>query len=127
MDKIIQDKFKLQPETIDNVTEETRGNLAAVGIDSKDALRLTLFLEESMLKYRDAFSEDAEASVRMSRFFGAIRVSLRVRGDSLDPFAADESDVSVMGSLMANTKTLDMAWRYRGGANYVTFTIQKKR
>ena len=127
MDKIIQDKFKLQPETIDNVTEETRGNLAAVGIDSKDALRLTLFLEECILKYRDAFSEDAEASVRMSRFFGAIRVSLRVRGDSLDPFAADESDVSVMGSLMANTKTLDMAWRYRGGANYVTFTIQKKR
>ncbi|MBR0303011.1 MAG: cation:dicarboxylase symporter family transporter, partial [Clostridia bacterium] len=92
------------------------------------ALRLRFILEETMLKYRDALSEAAVASLRFSRFFGTFRVSLRVRGESFDPFSAeDPSEVSVMGSLLANSDSLNRAWRYRGGANLVTFTVAKKR
>ena len=127
MDKTIQDKFALDPQSIGQTIEATERILSEASIDHKDALRLNLFLEETMLKYRDVLSEDALASLRFSSFFGSFRVSLRIRGESFNPFEADDSDVSVMGSLMANTDTLDMAWRYRGGANLVTFTVAKKQ
>ena len=127
MDKTIQEKFSLDQKSIAQTIEQTEQILSTANIDKNDALRLNLFLEEVMLKYRDALSDEAQASLRFSSFFGSLRVSLRVRGNSFNPFEEKESDISVMGSLMANSETLDMAWRYRGGANLVTFTVAKKQ
>lgn len=128
MEKTIRDKFELTAAQINRYVEQTEELLGKVKIDQKDALRLQLILEETMLKYRDAFSEKAEASLRFSRFFGSFRVSLRVKGESFDPFREDDSsDTSVMGSLLANSDSLSRAWRYRSGANLVTFTAAKKR
>ena len=127
MDKTIQEKFSLDQKSIAQTIEQTEQILSTANIDKNDALRLNLFLEEVMLKYRDALSDEVLASLRFSSFFGSLRVSLRVRGNSFNPFEEKESDISVMGSLMANSETLDMAWRYRGGANLVTFTVAKKQ
>ena len=128
MEKTIQDKFELNATEIDRYVEDTAELLADQKIDQKDALRLRFILEETMLKYRDALSEKALASLRFSRFFGTFRVSLRVKGESFDPFSNnDASETSVMGSLLANSDSLNRAWRYRNGANLVTFTVAKKR
>ena len=128
MEKYIRDKFELTAMEIDRYIEETGELLGEQKIDSKEALRLQLILEETMLKYRDALSEKAAASLRFSRFFGAFRVSLRVTGESLDPFKEeDSSETSVMGSLLSNSDSLNRSWRYRGGDNFVTFTVAKKR
>ena len=128
MERAIQDKFELTAAGIDRIIEETGELLKNENIDQKEALRLRLILEETMLKYRDALSEKAVASLRFSRFFGAFRISLRIRGDSFDPFTEDGgSEESVMGSLLANADSLNRAWRYRAGANLVTFTVAKKR
>ncbi|MBQ6153489.1 MAG: cation:dicarboxylase symporter family transporter [Ruminococcus sp.] len=128
MEKTIQDKFELTAEEIDRYVEQIGELLGEVKIDSKDALRLRFMLEETILKYRDALSEKAVASLRFSRFFGTFRISLRVKGESFDPFSEENSsETSVMGSLLANSESLNQAWRYRGGANLVTFTVARKR
>jgi len=128
MEKTIQDRFELTAEEIDRYVEATADLLEEKKIDAKDALRLRLILEETILKYRDAFTEKAEASLRFSSFFGAFRVSLKVKGESMDPFSGEDfSEASVMGSLLANSESLSRAWRYRGGANLVTFTVTRKR
>ena len=128
MEKTIQDSFELTAVGIDRYVEETANLLKNEKIDPKDALRLRFILEETMLKYRDAFSEKVVASLRFSRFFGTFRISLRVEGDSFDPFSEDDSsEKSVMGSLLAKSDSLNRAWRYRGGANLVTFTLAKKQ
>jgi Na+/H+-dicarboxylate symporter len=128
MEKNIQEKFELTAEEIDRYVDKTAELLAEENIDKKEALRLRFVLEETILKYRDALSEKAQASLRFTRFFGALRLSLRVKGDSFDPFSeGDDSDASVMGSLLANADSLNRAWRYRSGSNLVTFTIAKKR
>ena len=128
MEKGTQDKFELTAEEIDRNVEETAALLKDKKIDPKDALRLRFILEETMLRYRDALSEKTKASLRFSRFFGALRLSLRVKGESFDPFSEEEdSEASVMGSLLANSDSMSRAWRYRGGANLVTFTVARKR
>ena len=128
MEKTIQDKFELTATEIDRSVDATAELLAEQKIDSKDALRLRFLLEETILNYRDELSEKAVASLRFSRFFGTFRISLRVKGDSYDPFREeDDSETSVMGSLLANSGSLNRAWRYRNGSNFVTFTATKKR
>lgn len=128
MEKNIQDKFELTAEEISLYVDETADLLAKQKIDSKEALKLRFILEETILKYRDALSEKAVASLRFSNLFGAFRISLRVKGDSFDPFKDDDpSKASVMGSLLANSDSLNRMWRYRSGSNLVTFTVAKKR
>ena len=128
MDKNIQDKFELTAAEIDRFVEETANILSGEKIDKKDAVRLRFILEETILKYRDALSEKAVASLRFSRFFGTLRISLRVKGESFDPFKNDDPSVSsVMGSLLANSDSVNRSWRYRGDSNLVTFTVAKKR
>ena len=128
MERPAQENFELTAAEIDRTVKETAELLAKEKIDPKDALRLRLMLEETMLRYRDALTEKAVASLRFSRFFGAFRVSLRIKGESLNPFQEeDASETSVMGSLLANSNAINQAWSYRGGANLVTFTVAIKR
>jgi len=127
MDKIIRDKYALNAESINQAVEEVSELLSHVSIDSKDVLRLKLSLEEVLLKYQEAFSEDAVFSLRLSNFLGSFRVSLKVHGKSFDPLANNKKDTSILGSLMAHSETLEMAWSYHLGANLVTFTISRKQ
>ena len=129
MEKTIQEKFELTAENIDRYVDETADLLSEENIDAKDALRLRFILEETILNYRDVLSEKAVASLRFSRLFGTFRVSLRVKGERFDPFKEDDtSETSVMGSMLAKSAdSLNRAWRYRGDANLVTFTVVKKR
>ena len=123
-----ENKFVLKAEEIDRIMEELADILSAEPIDRKDALRLRLILEEALLQYLDFCPEGTLASMRFSRSFGILRISLKVEGDSMDPFfEADPSVTSVMGSLLASSDSLNRAWKYRGGANLVTFTLTKKR
>jgi len=123
-----ENRFLLSAEEIDRATEEINDVLSHEPVVRKDALRLKLILEETMLDYMDFFPEGTTASLRFSRAFGALRVSMKVEGDSKDPFEQDDSSLtSVMGSLLANSGTLTQSWKYRNGANLVTFTLMKKR
>ena len=126
--KTLESKFQLHAEEIDRTMDELNAMLSEELIDRKDALRLRFLLEETMLKYRDTCSEEATASLRFSRAFGAFRVSLKVQGDSYDPFYEENpSSGTVMGSLLANSDSLTRAWKYRNGSNMVTFTLMRKR
>ena len=123
-----ENKFLLQAEEIDRITGELTTLLSAESIDRKDGLRLRFILEEALLNYMDFCPEGTLASLRFSHSLGTFRVSLKVEGDSLDPFEEkDPSVTSVMGSLLAGSDSLNRAWKYRGGANLVTFTLTKKR
>ena len=121
-------RFELRAEEIDRITQELSEKLSHEPIDRRDAIRLSLILEETMLKYRDRLPEDSSASLRFSRSFGAFRISFKVEGESIDPFTEDDPSVtSVMGSLLSNSDTLNRSWKYRNGANMVSFTVMRKK
>lgn len=127
MDTVLQEDFFLDAKSIERAIEETDKILEGVSIDSKDALRLKLSLEEILLKYKDEMPEKTPFSLRFATFFGAFRVLLRINGKMFDPLVKDTSTISVLGSLMAHADTMEMAWHYRSGINLVTFTIAKKQ
>ena len=123
-----ENKFQLKAEEIDRIMGDQTELISAEPIDRKDALRFRFILEETLLNYMDFCPEGTLASLRFSRSLGTFRVSLKVEGESLDPFLEkDPSVTSVMGSLLASSDSLNRAWKYRGDANLVTFTLMKKR
>ncbi|MBQ3281452.1 MAG: cation:dicarboxylase symporter family transporter [Eubacterium sp.] len=120
--------FTLSAQEIDRITEELSEILSTEPVDHKDAIRLRLILEETLLNYMDFCPEGTSVSVKISRFFGRFRLSLLIEGDSMDPFAVkDPSVTSVMGSLLAGSDSLNRAWKYRNGMNVVSFTLMKKQ
>ena len=126
--KTLEQKFELRPEEIDRITGELSALQSEAQMNRKDAMRLRFLLEETLLFYRDHCSEKAVASLRFSRSLGTFRISLKVRGDSWDPFSEqDPSGTSVMGSLLANSDTLTRAWKYRNGSNMVTLNLMQRR
>lgn len=123
-----QNRFVLNASEIDRIMDELSDILANEPIDRKNALRLRLIMEETLIEYMEFFPEGTEASLRFSQPLGSFRVSLMVEGDSMDPFLDEDSTVAtVMGSLLANSETLNRSWRHRNGANMVTFTLSKTR
>lgn len=123
-----ENRFELTDREIDRIADELSEVLSGEPIERKDFLSLKFILEETLLKYRDFCPEGSTASLRFSRSLGTIRISLNVEGESMNPFAENDPSVtSVMGSLLANSDTLNRAWKYRGGVNRVTFTLLKKR
>ena len=81
-----ENRFVLKAEEIDRIMDELAGILSDEPVDRKDALRLRLILEEALLNYMDFCPEGTLVSLRFSRSFGTIRISLKVEGDSMDPF-----------------------------------------
>ena len=101
-------RFLLEAGEIDRITEELMKILSDEPIDRKDALRLRFILEETLLNYMDFCPEGTAASLRFSHSFGMIRISLKIEGKKMDPFQEkDPSFTSVMGSLLANSNSLN--------------------
>ena len=123
-----ENRFVLKASEIDRIMDEFAELISQEAVDRKDALRLKLLMEETLIEYMEFFPEGTEASLRFSQPLGSFRVSLMVEGDSMDPFYEEDPSVaSVMGSLLANSDTLNRSWKHRNGANMVTFTLSKTR
>ena len=52
-----ENKFELKAAEIDRITDELADELSHEPVDRKDALRLKLILEETMLDYMDSFPD----------------------------------------------------------------------
>lgn len=119
------DKFTITNEYIEQAVAEASAFMEKNKTESKNALRLSLALEEVLLNYRDALGEESECELRCVRRFGRLRMELTVTGESHDPFAADgDEDFSRM--LMAGMG-LTPVWQYKNGQNIVVFTPKRKK
>ncbi len=119
------DKFYLTNENIEVAVEQTQEFLRKYKVDSKDVLRTTLALEDTLLNYRDAFGETAVFSLKCVQRFRRLRVELTVNGTNLDPFTSgDDEDFS---RLLLSGMGMAPVWRYKNGQNIVIFTPRKRK
>lgn len=119
------DKFKITNESIEQAVERASAFLRDYKLEQKDSLRLTLALEEALLRYRDAFGADAVCSLKCAHRLGRLRIELAVEGRSLNPFASDdEEDFS---QILLTGLGLAPTWQYKNGQNLIVFSPKKKK
>ena len=120
-----QRTFKLTGKEINGAVEEIRKYFTHCGVAEKDVLRLSLLLEETLLRYRDKFGRDLEVQMRTSRFSN--KVTFNIRADKFNPLIEDEennilSSQFVSGLLEAEEATA--VHRYHSGVNEIVAEAQ---
>ena len=85
-----QRTFKLTGKEINEAIEEIREYFTNCKVDEKDVLRLSLLLEEALLRYRDKFGENLDVLMRTSRFSN--KVTFKIRADKYNPLIEDEEN-----------------------------------
>ena len=102
--------------------------LEAHGTAKKETLKVALTLEEALLAYQERLSEDTAVTLKAFAALGTIRAVVTVEGTRLDPFKTEEqSERSIMGTLMAGENAAHASWRYKDPVNEIVFTARRER
>lgn len=119
--------MKLTPETIDFLSDKVARMYTVCGAGKKDTTRARLLLEETLIKYRNHFSEEIELSYRQYRIFGQNRFVIRIKAPSFDPFTLEENPMAFMiESVMSSFENGLPTWKYHNLENEIVFTVKKK-
>ena len=113
-------------EQIDISREEVTAFLEKAGTDHASVIRTAISVEEILLDYQSMPGEEATFSLRCRKVLGRPRIELQVFGREADPFAKESEENRILNHLLANMGRAPV-WRYRGGANVITFMLPKKR
>ncbi len=121
------EKWTLSNENIARASALAEKNLEEWGVDGRNILQIRLAVEETLLKYQEAFGTEAVFVQKHTRRFQRIRLELSLKGEQFDPFDTGEEEQSeVLRGLLANMGVAPV-WQYKNGVNMILFTPKKKK
>lgn len=119
------EKFTLSNSDISSIVDTVREKALENNADRKEAIRITLALEEVLIKYQEHFGEDFQCTliqdIRGSRY----RIKVKISSLSFNPFEADD-DGDILQNLLSG-QGLALQWSYRDGVNTLIYSFKKKR
>ena len=108
--------------TLENISQ----SVALLEKTIPDNLQTRLMAEEVLLDYQDKFGQDQEYDLSIKKFFGLLRISIRIPSQQFNPLEAKpEDEYSILNKLMDYDDSKPN-YRYRNGTNEVIFSIRKK-
>ncbi|MBR2071797.1 MAG: cation:dicarboxylase symporter family transporter [Phascolarctobacterium sp.] len=123
-------KYLLTNSNIDIISDEIGAFLDKCKVDRKDAMRIKLAAEETLLHYQEQFGEIQEVTLDCRKRLGKARIVISVPAPRFNPFKIkDEQDESlnsnVLRGILANMGIAPV-WEYKDGENLIIFTPKKK-
>ena len=123
----MMEKLKLNNENIAQTSSLAEKTLGEWGVDARNIIQIRLAVEETLLKYQEAFGVEAVFAQKYIKRLNRIRLELFLPGERVDPFDADEEEQSqVLRGLLANMGVAP-AWQYKNGENLILFFPKKKK
>ena len=108
--------------TLENISQ----SVALLEKTIPDNLQTRLMAEEVLLDYQDKFGQGQEYDLSIKKFFGLLRISIRIPSQQFNPLEAKpEDEYSILNKLMDYDDSKPN-YRYRNGTNEVIFSIRKK-
>ena len=121
-------KFCLSPGDIEEVKSQAQTFMEGLHTQHGAQLRILISLEEILLNYQQAFSQDQTLYLSCYTRMGQQRIELILPGNAWEPFGSEEDNV-ILGRLLSHMEIAPV-WRYLKGENHILFTVpkaQKKR
>lgn len=118
--------YRLTPEAVDAVSDSVQAFLTQLGTERKNILRMTLTLEDILLKWKAHFGESTEFTLSTGRRFGRTHITLTLPGEPFDPTAADDGFGEISARLSAELGLYPEYVYYRG-ANIVTYKLKARQ
>ena len=123
----MMEKLKLNNENIAQTSSLAEKTLGEWGVDARNIIQIRLAVEETLLKYQEAFGVEAVFAQKYIKRLNRIRLELFLPGERVDPFDTGEEEQSqVLRGLLANMGVAP-AWQYKNGENLILFTPKKKK
>lgn len=113
-------KYDLSYEAIDRLCSEIKTFCEKKKVDKREKIKLSLLIEEMLLRYRDSFGEQTEVTLNVNSRFSFARFQLIVDCPSMNPLEADSGDF-LMNSLVVQNQG-QKTWKFNG-KNVLLFTI----
>ena len=121
------EKMKLSNENIAQASSLAEKTFGEWGVDARNILQIRLAVEETLLKYQEAFGAEAVFAQKYIKRLNRIRLELFLPGERVDPFDTGEEEQSqVLRGLLANMGVAP-TWQYKNGENIILFTPKKKK
>lgn len=119
--------FHLTEEDIDSIMEDTRAYLVGRKVADREVLKLELFFEEALLRYRDKFGREQEVIVETSDFF-ITKVLIKVKADGFNPIEADDESI-LSSEYLQNLMAIEGSYtnyRYWNGYNEIVAIARRE-
>jgi len=106
-----EQKYNLSNESIEKICAELENFFNAKKAEPKEAMRIRLLAEETLLSYRDRFGEAVNVEVHTSVKFTKLNIQLRLFCDNYNPFEVS-GEAGVMSSIVSSLEKAAPYWQY---------------
>ena len=117
--------YVLTNVNIDIISDEIAAFLDKCNVDIKDAMRIKLAVEETLLHYQEEFGEEQKVFINCRKRLGRSRIEIRIPAARFNPMELnedeDEEHSSVLQSVLVNMGFAP-TYQYKGGNNIIVFT-----
>ncbi len=126
--------MKLTNQDIGQVVEDAEKFFEQAGVSQKDKIKISLAMEESLLRWRDRFGSGQNFSVTKKKWFSAPKIMIRLKGEPFNPMDTKEEEETdeiflpqrIMKSLL-RYETAGSNYRYEDGYNEISFFSTKEK
>lgn len=125
MSTLIQ-QFKLSNEEIVTFIDDLTPFMKKMHIERKNILKLSLALEEILLRWQKHFSSESIVCITIKKRLGILSISISLKGEQYNPFDVDENESESNIPLLSKLQ-LGPVFTYKKGNNIITFKLSKQR
>lgn len=120
--------YSLSGMDIDAASERLSTFLESIGVEHLNVLRISLSIEELLLRWRDVFGEKKEFTMVTNRAWTRTRISIHLSGKEFDPTApvkTDEDEPEFNPLLPLTAIGLFPQYSYRNGVNQLMLELMR--
>jgi len=118
------DQLKLSNNDIQSFNDELAQFIETQNIQKHNKTWLTLFLEETLLKYQDEFGPEAQFSYNIKKRFSNLLVELSIEGESVNVLHPKDAgtDTILLDNLFNNSDG-QVLYNYKGKRNIISVSM----
>ena len=120
--------YLLTNSNIDIISDEIGAFLDKCKVDRKDAMRIKLAAEETLIQYQERFGETKEIRLDCRKRLGRPRIEISIPAARFNPIELQEEseeNSTVLQSVLVNMGFVP-TYQYKGGNNIVIFSPKQK-
>ena len=123
--------MKLNNQDINDAIEKIQKFFESLNVPRKDKIRLSLLLEETLLRYQEKFGEDHNFKLVIRKWFGTPKVLIKIKGTTYNPLEDNDEEQIFSESMMRNLLNYESAgitYKYENGCNEIrAFSTKEKK
>lgn len=119
-------QIKLTNEEILNFIEDLSPLMQKMYIERKNKLRLSLSLEEILLRWQNHFGSETIVFISIKKRLGTITISIKLKGEQYNPIDLEQSESDLNIPLLSKLQ-MSPSFAFKNGYNIIIFKLSKQR